>query len=134
MVGVGERELMLLKGKAVAFLASADLAAAERFYVGLLGLQLKHRDDFGLVVEANDVTIRIARVDGFEAQTFTVLGFDVADVERTVRALTAQGIEFEIYPGMKQDSLGIWIAPGGSRIAWFKDSDGNTLSVAQHPN
>jgi len=123
---------MLVNGKTVAFVASTDLARAERFYVDTLGLRRKDRDDFGLVVEANGVTIRVARVDDFEPQAFTVLGFDVDDVERVARGLASKGIEFERYAGMKQDSSGIWTSPGGSRIAWFKDADGNILSIAEH--
>lgn len=124
---------MLLDGKTVAFVPSADLTQAERFYVDVLGLRRTDRNDFALVVEANGVTIRVTRVDDFEPQAFTVLGFDVDDVERVARALALKGIEFERYAGMKQDSSGIWTAPGGSRIAWFKDADGNILSIAEHP-
>lgn len=123
---------MLLTGKTVAFVPSSDLERAERFYVGTLGFERKHRDDFALVVEANGVTIRIARADGFEPQPFTILGFDVANVELTARALASKGVEFQRYAGMNQDPSGIWTAPGGSRIAWFKDVDGNVLSIAEH--
>lgn len=124
---------MLIKGKTVAFVPSSDLERAERFYVGTLGFARKHRDDFALVVEANGVTIRIARADGFEPQPFTILGFDVDDVERTAGALASKGIEFQRYSGMAQDAAGIWTAPSRSRIAWFKDADGNVLSIAEHP-
>jgi len=124
---------MLIQGKTVAFVPSSDLERAEGFYVGTLGFAKKHRDDFALVVEANGVTIRVARADGFEPQAFTILGFDVDDVERTARALVSKGIEFQRYGGMDQDSSGVWTAPSGSRIAWFKDADGNVLSIAEHP-
>jgi predicted enzyme related to lactoylglutathione lyase len=123
---------MLANGRAVAFVPSADLGRAERFYVDVLGLPKRSGDDFGLVVEAGGVTIRIARVDDFEPQPFTVLGFDVEDVEETARELASKGIAFERYAGMNQSAAGIWTAPGGSRIAWFKDPDGNVVSVAQH--
>jgi catechol 2,3-dioxygenase-like lactoylglutathione lyase family enzyme len=124
---------MLLDGKTVAFVPSSDLERSERFYVGTLGFVKKQRDDFAVVVEANGVTIRIARADGFAPQAFTILGFDVDDVDETARALAAKGIAFERYPGMEQDASGIWTAPSGSRIAWFKDADGNVLSIAEHP-
>jgi predicted enzyme related to lactoylglutathione lyase len=124
---------MLVSGKTVAFVPSSDLARAERFYVGVLELACKSRDDFGLVVEANAVTIRIARADHFQPQPFTVLGFDVPDIEQTARSLTAKGIELLRFTGMAQDESGIWNAPSGSRIAWFNDADGNVLSIAQHP-
>ena len=124
---------MLVNGKTVAFVPSGDLERAERFYTGVLGLSRKSRDDFALLVEANGVTIRITRTDGFEPQAFTILGFDVEDVEKTARALAAKGVKFQRYPGMKQDASGVWASPSGSRIAWFKDADGNVLSIAQHP-
>ena len=63
---------------------------------------------------------------------FTVLGWDVASIEGTVTQLTAAGIEFLRFPGMNDtDPLGIWTAPSGARIAWFKDPDGNVLSVTE---
>lgn len=124
---------MLVSGKTVAFVPSRDLAGAEQFYVEVLGLAKLSGGPYGLVLEANGVTVRIARTESLEPQPFTILGFDVTDVEQTARALAAQGVTFQRYPSMKQDELGIWSSPGGSRIAWFKDPDGNTLSVAQHP-
>ena len=123
---------MLVRGRTVAFVPSADLARAERFYVGTLGLTKMRGEEMALIVEANGVTIRIARADGFEPQPFTILGFDVDDVEQTARVLAASGVGFERYAGMDQDESGVWTAPGGSRIAWFKDPDGNVLSIAQH--
>jgi predicted enzyme related to lactoylglutathione lyase len=123
---------MLVNGKTVAFVPSSDLDRAERFYVGVLGSVRTSRDDFGLVVTANGVTIRIAKAGAFVPQPFTILGFDVDDIEKTVSALAAAGVAVERFPGMGQDDAGIWRSPSGSRVAWFKDLDGNVLSVAQH--
>jgi len=123
---------MIVKGKTVAFVPSADLSRAAAFYVGVLGLTQKSQDDFALVVEANGVTIRIAKAEGFSPQPFTILGFDVSDVDATAHALAAKGVAFQHYEGMGQSSSGIWSAPSGSRIAWFKDPDGNVVSIAQH--
>jgi predicted enzyme related to lactoylglutathione lyase len=131
-VGKGKKEPMLANGKAVAFVPSADLGRAQRFYVDVLGLPKRSGDDFGLVVEAGGVTIRIARAGDFEPQPFTVLGFDVEDVEATARELASKGIALERYPGMSQSPGGIWTAPGGARIGWFKDPDGNVISITQH--
>ena len=64
---------------------------------------------------------------------YTVLGWDVLDIDRTVAELTERGVAFTRYPGMAQDEHGVWTAPSGSRIAWFRDPDGNVLSIAQHP-
>jgi hypothetical protein len=64
------------------------------------------------------------------AQPFTVAGWGVPDVAVTVEALTGLGVGFNRYEGLEQDDLGIWTAPGGDRVAWFADPDGNTLSPA----
>jgi hypothetical protein len=62
----------------------------------------------------------------------TVLGWEVKDVEAVVRWLLERGVATEKYPFVPDKELGIWNAPGGARIAWFKDPDGNVLSAAQH--
>jgi len=124
---------MLVLGRTVAFVPARDLERADQFYVGLLGLTRKSRDDYGLVVEGNGVEVRVAAARDFTPQPFTILGFDVPDVTRTARALAERGVEFRRYPGMEQDAAGIWRSPSGSRIAWFSDPDGNVLSIAEHP-
>jgi hypothetical protein len=64
----------------------------------------------------------------------TILGWKVGDIDTAVKGLSQRGVPFELWPGMPQDELGIWNAPGGARVAWFKDPDGNVLSVSQHPD
>ncbi len=125
---------MLVRGRTVAFVPARELSRAETFYVGVLGLTRKSRDDYALVVEGNGVEIRVAAAQAYEPQPFTILGFDVPNVEETARALGSRGVEFRRYAGMDQDALGIWRAPSGSRIAWFAGPDGNVLSVAEHPS
>ena len=61
-----------------------------------------------------------------------VLGWQVTDIERQVAALQSRGVQFERFGFFEQDALGIWTAPGGDKVAWFKDPDGNVLSVSQH--
>jgi hypothetical protein len=63
----------------------------------------------------------------------TVLGWQVPDIKAAVQELEQAGVRFERYGGMRQDELGIWTAPTGARVAWFKDPDGNVLSVSEHP-
>ena len=85
------------------------------------------QDDFAVVFSANGVTLRIAdvsRVEAHRPSPFTVPGWQVADVE-------TRGVTFERFPGMSQNRLGIWDSPSGARVAWFKDPDGNVLSVTQ---
>jgi catechol 2,3-dioxygenase-like lactoylglutathione lyase family enzyme len=67
------------------------------------------------------------------AAPYTVLGWEVDDIAAKAQALTKAGVKLERYGShLKQDKLGIWTAPGGTRVAWFKDPDGNLLSISQH--
>ena len=53
-------------------------------------------------------------------------------IEATVTTLTTKGVEFLRFSFFQQDTLGIWTAPNGNKVAWFKDPDGNTLSLSKH--
>jgi catechol 2,3-dioxygenase-like lactoylglutathione lyase family enzyme len=116
----------------VAFVATTDAERARGFYEGTLGLSLVADEEFALVFDLLGTMLRVTRVERLEPQPFTVLGWRVADAEESVRALTARGVTFERYSSLEQDDLGIWVAPAGSRVAWFKDPDGNVLSVSQY--
>ncbi len=118
----------------VAFVPSRDPAAVRSFYEGVLGLRFVSQDPFALVLEANGVTVRVANVSsvpGFMPAPFTILGWQVADIEKTARGLRDKGVRFERYPGMEQDDLGIWNSPSGAKVAWFKDPEGNVLSITE---
>ena len=122
---------MLEKDPVVAFIATRDGAKARRFYQDVLGLRFVSDDPFAIVFDAAGTTIRIQQVNAFEPHPFTALGWRVRDIDATVRQLAERGIQFERYPGVEQDDLGIWRSPSGARIAWFKDPDGNVLSLTQ---
>jgi catechol 2,3-dioxygenase-like lactoylglutathione lyase family enzyme len=124
---------MLDGAEFVAFAAARDLDVAARFYGDVLGLALVESTPFAQVFNARGTTLRVTRVDGVVAAGYTVLGWKVPDIEATIGALRARGVEFKRYDGLEQDALGTWTAPGGSRIAWFADPDGNTLSLQQAP-
>jgi catechol 2,3-dioxygenase-like lactoylglutathione lyase family enzyme len=111
------------------FIGVRDVAAARAFYEGTLGLRVLDDTPFALVLDANGTMIRVTPVPDLVVQPFTVGGWAVPDIEASVRELTAKGAEFARYDGMDQDDLGIWTAPGGDRVAWFRDPDGNTLSL-----
>jgi catechol 2,3-dioxygenase-like lactoylglutathione lyase family enzyme len=121
---------VLRNARPVAFLTTADSELARSFYEGQLDLQLLGDDAFALVFELGATTLRIAKVEQFTPQPFTVLGWAVDDVEGTIRGLNARGVEFERIPGVEQDGLGIWTSPSGTGVAWFKDPDGNLLSIS----
>ena len=125
----------LQRSRAMAFVGATNLDRARAFYEGVLGLSIISADDYALVANVGGVRVRIAQAPSVVPAGYTVLGFEVPDTEATVRELTACGIRFEQYAflGPSQGSDGIWQAPGGTRVAWFKDSDGNLLSVSDAP-
>ena len=123
---------MLGSTNIVAFVPTKDSEKARAFYEGLLGLSFVKDDGFALVLDANGIMIRVAKVKDFTPAQFTILGWQVTEIENMVRELQKRGVRFEIFGFFKQDELGIWTAPTGGKVAWFKDPDGNILSVSQH--
>jgi catechol 2,3-dioxygenase-like lactoylglutathione lyase family enzyme len=123
---------MLSSEKLVAFVPTKDQKQARAFYEGVLGLTFVSEDTFALVLDANGTKIRVANAPEFKPAQFTILGWMVSDIQTTVTELQAKGIAFEKFGLSGQDERGIWSAPGGDKVAWFKDPDGNILSVSQH--
>ena len=123
---------MLASSPIVAFVATTDPSRAKAFYRDVLGLLLISEDEYALVFDAHGTMLRVAIVREIVLAPYTVLGWQVSDIEATVRGLTAKGVTFERYPWMEQDAAGVWHAPSGAKVAWFKDRDGNLLSVSQH--
>ena len=118
----------------IAFLPIVDIAQAKNFYGEVLGLKfLSDEAPFALVFDAHGIMLRLIIMKELPPKFGTALGWCVADVAVMVKKLTAAGIIFERYEGMEQDALGIWTAPTGAKIAWFKDPDGNILSISEHP-
>ena len=125
---------MLNNSDVVAFVPTRDPEKARAFYEGVLGLQFVSEDPFALVFKANGVVIRIANVStvsDFKPASFTILGWHVSNAETAVSELAAKGVAVERFPWMEQSETGIWTSPSGARIAWFKDPDGNVLSVTE---
>jgi predicted enzyme related to lactoylglutathione lyase len=115
----------------MAFVATSDGERARAFYEGTLGLAVTSDDGFALAVDANGTMLRIQKVGQFKPHPFTTLGWEVSDIDDVVARLQERGVTFERFSGMDQDERGIWSAPSGARVAWFKDPDGNTLSITQ---
>jgi catechol 2,3-dioxygenase-like lactoylglutathione lyase family enzyme len=124
---------MLTSGKMVGFVATTDYEKARAFYEGKLGFEFISLDQFALVVRAGDLKVRISKVPDFTPFHGTVLGWEVGDIEAVVTWLKDRGVSTEKYPFVADKELGIWTAPSGDRVAWFKDPDGNVLSVSYHP-
>lgn len=118
--------------KLVAFVATTDASRAKIFYQDVLGLRLvKEELPFALVFDANGTMLRVTIVPDFAPTQHTVLGWDVPDIAATATQLQQAGITCERYGFFEQDALGIWSSPSGAKVAWFKDPDGNTLSITQ---
>jgi catechol 2,3-dioxygenase-like lactoylglutathione lyase family enzyme len=115
----------------MAFAPTIDAVRAVEFYRDTLGLSLISQDSFAAVFDAHGITLRVTSVpQPLTPQPFTVLGWKVPDIAATVKGLAAAGVKFERYMD-SQDDLNIWTAPGGAKVAWFKDPDGNILSLTQ---
>jgi catechol 2,3-dioxygenase-like lactoylglutathione lyase family enzyme len=121
---------MLTDAAPVAFIPSTDLERSRRFYGETLGQTVVEVTDFAVVLDVAGTTVRVVDVrDTLDPRPFTIFGWRVADLDAELAALTAAGIEPLRFDGMSQDAAGAWTSPSGTRIAWFKDPDGNTLSL-----
>lgn len=127
-------EFALREHDLIAFIATRDPERAKEFYRDTLNLPLVSEElPFALVFDAHGTLLRVTVVRELQPAAYTVLGWQVPNVSEAAQGLRDRGVRFERYPGLQQDDLDIWTAPGGARIAWFKDPDGNTLSISEHP-
>jgi catechol 2,3-dioxygenase-like lactoylglutathione lyase family enzyme len=119
------------KADLVAFVATTDLGRARSYYEGSLGLQCIDESPFATVFDANGTTLRVTLVPELAPAGYTVAGWRVDNIAAYVEALDGRGVTFERFDGMDQDDSGVWTTPGGDKVAWFKDPDGNMLSLTQ---
>jgi catechol 2,3-dioxygenase-like lactoylglutathione lyase family enzyme len=123
---------MLISAKMIGFVPTMDSTRAREFYEKKLGFQFVSDDQFALVMQAGDNMVRIVKAGKFTPAQYTVLGWEVTKIEDEVRALAARGVVFEKYPFVQDQQTGIWTTPNGDKVAWFKDPDGNVLSLSEH--
>ena len=123
---------MLNAAKMVGFIPTRDYDKARAFYEGKLGFKFVSLDQFALVVTVGGHKIRIAKVPNFTPLQGTILGWEVENIEEVAAWLNQRGVNVEKYPFVQDRELGIWTTPNGDKVAWFKDPDGNILSVSQH--
>ena len=123
--------MILQNDEVVAFVATTEPDKARAFYCDVLGLRFEEDTPFALVVRAANATVRIQKVQSFTPLPFTVMGWKVADIEAVAVQLKDRGVNLERFAGMSQDELGIWTSPSGAKVGWFKDPDGNLLSLTQ---
>ncbi len=118
----------------IGFVTIVDVARAKEFYSDRLGLRLLSEEPpFALVFEANGIMLRLGIAKELPPAHGTVLGWAVPDVAAKVRDLQRAGIRFERWDHLQQDELGVWTTPTGAKVAWFRDPDGNILSISEHP-
>jgi predicted enzyme related to lactoylglutathione lyase len=125
---------MLGSADLIAFVPTRNPAKARKFYEQTLGLEFISADSFALVFNAHGTTLRVANVSGvkdYRPAAFTIVGWQVTNARDSVGDLVKKGVKFERFPGMDQDAQGIWKSPSGARVAWFKDPDGNILSITE---
>lgn len=122
----------LSESNIIGFIASSNLGASSEFYIDKLGLKLINSDEYALEFKTNNTILRIIKVKDVAKAEYTVLGWEVRDIISAVSELDKKGIEFIFYEGMSQDELGICTFPNGGKVAWFKDPDGNILSITQN--
>ena len=124
---------MLSNHPIMAFLATRDGAVAREFFEGKLGLRCLGDNEHALEFDVSGTSLRIQKVKELTPHPFTSLGWVVPDITVAVRALVAKGVVFERYGFLEQDDDGVWATGRGAEVAWFKDPDGNTLSLTQLP-
>ena len=123
----------MINSKIISFVATRNPASARKFYEEVLGLAFISEAPFAVVFDANGTMLRVQKVQELRPPHHTVLGWDVQDIRAEIEALTKKGVRFEHFDGLPQDELGIWTSPSSAKVAWFKDTDGNTLSLTQVP-
>ena len=117
----------------VAFVPSSHLGRSHAFYSGVLGLSCVEATPQANEYDAHGTPLRVTLIVDQETSPHTVLGWRVNDLETSMADLASRGVVFRRYEGFDQNEDGIWTAPGGSRIAWFEDPDGNIISLQQPP-
>lgn len=122
---------MLADKELKAFVPTVKPDEAKTFYKDILGLKLLSEDNYALEFNANGTLLRVIIVQELKPQVFTVLGWNVEDISTAIKSLNIKGVLCEKYDFLQQDSLGIWTSPNGSKVAWFKDPDGNVLSLTE---
>lgn len=125
---------MLTDSKPVILLPTVKKAEAQDFFQNTLGLTFRYDDGFALVFDTGGIMFRLTPVREFTPHPFSVLSWEVDHISDEVAELAGRGVTFEKYDfeWMQQDEQGIWTAPDGTKVAWFKDPDRNLLSISQH--
>ena len=123
---------MLDGTKIIAFVPTTNADRARAFYEGVLELRFVKDDGFAHVYDASGNMVRVAKAPDFKPAKFTILGWQVSNIGVVAERLDKRGVRFERFGLPGQDERGVWTAPNGDKVAWFKDPDGNILSISEH--
>jgi catechol 2,3-dioxygenase-like lactoylglutathione lyase family enzyme len=118
-------------GKLMAFVATTDAARSLAFYRDVVGLRLVAEEEHAVVFDSGGTMLRVQKAHAVVAPPYTSLGWQVDDIAASIATLVGRGVEFVRFSFFAQDELGVWTAPDGTKVAWFKDPDGHTLSLTQ---
>ena len=122
---------MLASASVVSILGTTRAEASKQFYAATLGLKFIKDDGYAFVFDIGGRELRVSRVPAVIPSTYAVLGFQVADIAAVIDDLAGKGVKFERFGFFQQDARGVWDAPDGTKVAWFRDPDLNMLSVVQ---
>lgn len=123
---------MLAAARLQTLVWTSRIEEATRFYSDVLGLSYKGSVHGASVYEVGGGVLRVAPVPSTMPSEHTVAGFAVDDVYAVVAGLKARGVVFERIAGIPHNEHGVFKLPDGTRVAWFRDPDGNLLSVVQY--
>jgi len=123
---------MLANARLQTIIWTADRARADGFYGEVLGLARRGESHGASVYDVGGAELRVSPVPSTEPSPHTVLGFAVADIDVIAAALSARHVPTERFPNFNHDERGVWRAPDGAQVLWFRDPDGNLLSVVQY--
>jgi catechol 2,3-dioxygenase-like lactoylglutathione lyase family enzyme len=124
--------MMLGKADATPMIAVKDLDRARRFYEDTLGLKADDQWGEGFTLKSGDTHVNVYRSEFAGTNKATALTFEVDDAEKEASELKEKGIFFEQYdlPGLQRQG-DLYVGEGGFKTAWFKDPDGNILSLIE---
>jgi len=124
-------EKMLSDKTIMAFLATTDPAKSRPFFENVLGLPLKRTDPYAMVFDSNGIELRVSTVADLKPAPYSVMSWIVPNIHDTITGLVAKGVVFERYGFFEQDADAVWHTDG-AKVAWFKDPDGNLLSLTEY--
>ncbi len=122
---------MLSRSCLQSIILTSRMAEARQFYQDVLQLPLRTISDGALVFDVSGSDLRVSPVPSTTPSTHTVIGFTVEDLDATISALEMRGISFERFERLSHNEHGAVVTPDGGRVAWFRDPDGNILSIVQ---